>query len=70
MGVDAPSVHARLVINEEFIGLYALTEQIDGAFTDYHLMIKMVTFIEVWPLKMNGESMDSRSLISALKTNG
>ena len=71
MGVEAPrSVHARLVINEEFIGLYALTEQIDGAFTNYHFDDKDGNlYKEVWPLKMNGESMDSRSLISALKTN-
>ena len=71
MGVEAPrSVHARLVINEEFIGLYALTEQIDGAFTNYHFDDKDGNlYKEVWPLKMNGESMDSQSLISALKTN-
>ena len=71
MGVEAPrSVHARLVINGEFIGLYALTEQIDGAFTDYHFDDKDGNlYKEVWPLNMNGEPMDSPSLISALKTN-
>ena len=71
MGVEAPrSVHARLVINGEFIGLYALTEQIDGAFTDYHFDDKDGNlYKEVWPLNMNGEPMDSQSLISALKTN-
>ena len=71
MGVEAPrSVHARLVINGEFIGLYALTEQIDGAFTDYHFDDKDGNlYKEVWPLYMNGEPMDPQSLISALKTN-
>ena len=71
MGVEAPrSVHARLVINGEFIGLYALTEQIDGAFTDYHFDDKDGNlYKEVWPLNMNGEPMTSQSLISALKTN-
>ena len=71
MGVEAPrSVHARLVINGEFIGLYALTEQIDGAFTDYHFDDKDGNlYKEVWPLNMNGEPMDSQSLITALKTN-
>ena len=71
MGVEAPrSVHARLVINGEFIGLYALTEQIDGAFTDYHFDDKDGNlYKEVWPLNMNGEPMDSPSLINALKTN-
>tara|TARA_B000000475_G_scaffold197606_1_gene160310 strand:+ start:231 stop:1619 length:1389 start_codon:yes stop_codon:yes gene_type:complete len=71
MGVEAPrSVHARLVINGEFIGLYALTEQIDGAFTDYHFDDKDGNlYKEVWPLNMNGEPMDPQSLISALKTN-
>ena len=71
MGVEAPrSVHARLVINGEFIGLYALTEQIDGAFADYHFDDKDGNlYKEVWPLNMNGEPMDSPSLISALKTN-
>ena len=71
MGVEAPrSVHARLVINGEFTGLYALTEQIDGAFTDYHFDDKDGNlYKEVWPLNMNGEPMDPQSLISALKTN-
>ena len=71
MGVEAPrSVHARLVINGEFIGLYALTEQIDGAFADYHFDDKDGNlYKEVWPLNMNGEPMTSQSLISALKTN-
>ena len=71
MGVEAPrSVHARLVINGEFIGLYALTEQIDGAFTDYHFDDKDGNlYKEVWPLNMNGKPMTSQSLISALKTN-
>ena len=30
------SVHARLVVNAKFYGLYALIEQIDGRFARYH----------------------------------
>jgi len=71
MGVETSrSVHARLVINGEFSGLYALTEQIDGAFTDYHFDDKDGNlYKEVWPLYMNGKPMNPQSLISALKTN-
>jgi spore coat protein CotH len=71
MGVETSrSVHARLVINGEFSGLYALTEQIDGAFTDYHFDDKDGNlYKEVWPLYMDGKPMNSQSLISALKTN-
>lgn len=36
-GVLAPrSVHARVKINGEYKGLYNLTEEVDGRFTDYH----------------------------------
>ena len=71
MGVETSrSVHARLVINGEFSGLYALTEQIDGAFTDYHFDDKDGNlYKEVWPLYMNGKPMNPQTLISALKTN-
>ena len=71
MGVETSrSVHARLVINGEFSGLYALTEQIDDAFTDYHFDDKDGNlYKEVWPLYMNGKPMNPQSLISALKTN-
>jgi len=71
MGVETSrSVHSRLVINGEFSGLYALTEQIDGAFTDYHFDDKDGNlYKEVWPLYMNGKPMNPQTLISALKTN-
>ena len=71
MGVETSrSVHARLVINGEFSGLYALTEQIDGAFTDYHFDDKDGNlYKEVWPLYMNGKPMNPQTLITALKTN-
>ena len=71
MDVEAPrSVHARLIINGEFLGLYALTEQIDGSFTDYHFDDKDGNlYKEIWPLDMNGNPMNPQSLIWALKTN-
>lgn len=71
MNVEAPrSVHARIVINGEFTGLFALTEQIDGAFTDYHFNDKNGNvYKEIWPLYMNGMAVQRSRLIGALKTN-
>ena len=73
MGVPSPrSVHARLNINGTYVGLFALTEQIDGRFVkrkfddeDGNL------YKEIWPLNMDGvpysEDFDYRTC--ALKTN-
>ena len=37
MGVAAPrSIHSRLVVNGQFMGVFALTEQIDGRFTRFN----------------------------------
>lgn len=37
MGFPAPrSVHARVMLNGAYAGVYAITEQVDGRFTDYH----------------------------------
>ncbi len=71
MGVPAPrSVHARLMINGEFSGIYALTEQIDGRFTRYNYDDgKGNLYKEIWPLKMNGEPHAESDYIDALKTN-
>lgn len=71
MGVPAPrSVHARLMINGEFSGLYALTEQIDGRFTRYNFDNgEGNLYKEIWPLKMNGQPFSESNYIAALKTN-
>ena len=43
-GVAAPrSTHARVVINGEFVGLFALVEQIDGRFTRDRSMMAEAT---------------------------
>ena len=71
MGVEAPrSVHARLMINDDYSGLYALTEQIDGSFTDYHFNDQNGNvYKEVWPLTNDGTPTNEQSFIIALKTN-
>ena len=71
MGVPAPrSVHARLIINDEYSGLYALTEQVDGQFTRYNFDDgEGNLYKEVWPLQSNGEPQKDQELYDALKTN-
>jgi hypothetical protein len=69
--VPAPrSVHARLLINGEYSGLYGLTEEIDNRFTDYSFKEGAGNiYKEVWPTKPNGEAQIASAYISALKTN-
>lgn len=71
MGVPASrSVHARLVINGEYSGLYALTEQIDGRFTRYNFEDGTGNlYKEIWPVKMNGQPYSELHYLDALKTN-
>lgn len=71
MGVPAPrSVHARLIINGEYSGLYALTEQIDGRFTDQNFDDGDGNlYKEVWPLNSAGNPHSDQTYIDALKTN-
>lgn len=71
MGVPAPrSVHARLIINGEYSGVYALTEQIDGRFARYNFEDgKGNVYKEVWPLTMNGNVNNNAAFINALRTN-
>ena len=71
MGVPAPrSVHARLMINGEYSGLYALTEQIDGRFSRYHFDGgEGNVYKEVWPLTFRGTPNTTQAFLSALKTN-
>lgn len=71
MGVAAPrSVHARLLINGEYSGLYALTEQIDGRFTRHNFDDGSGNlYKEVWPFAPGGSVRDADELITSLRTN-
>ncbi len=71
MGVPAPrSVHAKLFINGEYSGLYALVEQIDGRFTRQNYDDGTGNlYKEIWPLRDNGQPFSERDYLNALKTN-
>ena len=71
MGVPAPrSVHAKLYVNGEYYGLYALTEQIDGRFTKFNYDDGSGNlYKEIWPLQSSGNPWPEDEYISKLKTN-
>jgi spore coat protein CotH len=71
MGVPAPrSVHARLFINGEYNGIFALTEQIDGRFTRENFEDGTGNlYKEIWPIRSNGEPRSDGEYVYALKTN-
>ncbi len=71
MGVPAPrSVHARLMINGEYSGLYALTEQIDGRFVKYNFDDDDGNlYKEVWPVNSSGQPNSNQAFFYSLKTN-
>jgi len=71
MGVPAPrSIHARVLINGEYVGLFALTEQIDGRFTRYNYDDgEGNLYKEIWPLNSNGQAHSAATYRNNLKTN-
>ncbi len=71
MGIPAPrAVHARLVINGEYSGVYALIEQIDGRFTRQNFEDgKGNLYKEIWPLHSNGNVFSDNEYLQALETN-
>lgn len=71
MGVPTSrSVHARLMINKEFSGLYALTEQLDSRFVKQNFNDDDGNlYKEVWPLSTFGSPFPEQVYIDALKTN-
>lgn len=71
MGVPAPrSTHARLEINGEYVGLFALTEQIDGRFTRANFDDgKGNLYKEVWPFDGLGQPQAAEKLVEGLETN-
>ncbi len=70
MGVPAPrSVHARLIVNGTYMGVFALTEQIDGRFTRHNFDDGTGNlYKEVWPLHA-GYVTGDLFFVEALKTN-
>ncbi|MBA4851617.1 CotH kinase family protein [Emticicia sp. BO119] len=71
MGVPSPrTVHARLIINKKYSGLYGLVEEIDNRFAEYfYTEGKGNIYKEVWPIKPTGEIQPDKAFIDALKTN-
>ena len=71
MGVPSPRcVHAKLYINGQYNGLFALVEQIDGRFTRQNFDDGSGNlYKEVWPLDMHGRVPGEQYFINALKTN-
>lgn len=71
-GIAAPrAVHARLLINGKFVGLFALVEQIDGRFTRSRFSEggKGNLYKEAWPLIADGSAIDDATLRPHLQTN-
>ncbi len=71
MGVPAPrAVHARLLINGQYSGLYGLIEEIDNRFIEYFYKNgKGNVLKEIWPIQTNGLPQEELSFRKALKTN-
>ena len=71
MGVPAPrAVHAKVKINGQYNGLFALVEQIDGRFTQYNFDDgEGNVYKEVWPIQWNGQPQTPWKYLDHLKTN-
>ncbi|MEL6892455.1 MAG: CotH kinase family protein [Actinomycetota bacterium] len=71
MGVVAPrSVHAKVVVNDEFVGLFALTENVDGRFVrDRFDDGSGNLYKSNWPLTSSGRVRDAGDLLTSLRTN-
>ena len=71
MGVPAPrSVHARLVVNGEYLGVFALTEHIDGQFTRQVFDDGTGNlYKEAWPFTDKGDVTPEQVFVDALRTN-
>ncbi len=71
MGVRAPRcVHAKLYINGEYNGLFALVEQIDGRFSRYHFDGgEGNVYKKVWPIDGDGNALPDSRYLEGLKTN-
>ncbi len=71
MDVPAPrAVHARLMINGIYSGLYTLIEQVDGRFTRYNFDDgKGNLYKEVWPIDIDGKPFSEQHYLNHLETN-
>ena len=71
MGVPAPrATHARVVVNGEYVGLFALIENIDGRFAKHHFDDDDGNvYKEIWPVDMDGNPQSDATYIEGLKTN-
>jgi spore coat protein CotH len=71
MGVAAPrSTHARVNVNGTYLGVFGLTEEVDGRFTrDAFDEGSGNLYKEVWPFDGNGRPQTAERLIDALVTN-
>ncbi len=71
MGVPAPrAVHARLMINGKFAGLFILVEEVDGRFTRYHFEEgEGNLYKEIWPVDHRGNPFSEQNYLKALQTN-
>jgi hypothetical protein len=71
MDIPSPrSVHARLMINGAYNGLFALTEQIDGRFVKQNFDDDDGNlYKEIWPLSFWGSPFSEQEYKDALKTN-
>ena len=71
MGVPAPrAVHARVLINGMYSGLYGLVEEVDNRFVDLNFPNgKGNVYKEVWPINADGNARSPQTFINALKTN-
>lgn len=71
MGVPAPrSTHVRLIVNGEFVGIFGLTEEIDGRFSRANFDDGTGNvYKEIWPIDDSGEPATPEALLAALETN-
>lgn len=71
MGVAAPrSTHARVIVNGEYLGVFALTEEIDGRFTRERFSDGTGNlYKEVWPVRADGTTQSDEAFLAGLETN-
>ena len=71
MGVTAPrSTHARVMLNGEYLGIFALTEQVDGRFTRANFDDGTGNlYKEAWPFWSDFTVSPESALIAGLRTN-